>query len=197
MLAAPLRRGGSTIGTLAVAGRAIAEPPRSAISRPCRRWRTRRRSRSRTTGSTAELRALAVRHERERIAREIHDGLAQVLGYVNTKSQAVEGLLEAGRLDEARVQMAELSAAARSIYVDVREAILGLSEPRGRRGRTSRPRLRDYADRFAEASKLAVSVRIEPAVGATGDHAGGPRRGLRDRPRGADERAQARRRRAG
>ena len=40
--------------------------------------------------------------ERERIAREMHDGLAQVLGYVNTKSQAIEELLVAGRTDEAR-----------------------------------------------------------------------------------------------
>jgi two-component system nitrate/nitrite sensor histidine kinase NarX len=36
-----------------------------------------------------ELKALAVEGERERIAREMHDGLAQVLGYVNTKSRRV------------------------------------------------------------------------------------------------------------
>ena len=41
----------------------------------------------------ARLRELAVVAERERIAREMHDGLAQVLGYVNTKSQAIEELL--------------------------------------------------------------------------------------------------------
>ena len=105
----------------------------------------------------AELRQLAVQHERERIAREIHDGLAQLLGYVNTKSQAVEGLLAAGRLDEAMVQMAELSAAARSNYVDVREAIQGLSEPVGAEVDLG-AEVRHYADRFAEASKLVVSV---------------------------------------
>ena len=41
-----------------------------------------------------ELKALAVEGERERIACEMHDGLAQVLGYVNTKSQAVDTLLD-------------------------------------------------------------------------------------------------------
>ena len=43
-----------------------------------------------------ELQVLAVQGERERIAREMHDGLAQVLGYVNTKSQAVEEMLVDG-----------------------------------------------------------------------------------------------------
>jgi len=50
----------------------------------------------------SELQALAVQSERERIAREMHDGLAQVLGYVNTKSQAVEEMLVAGRVEDAR-----------------------------------------------------------------------------------------------
>ncbi len=39
------------------------------------------------------IQALAVETERTRISREMHDGLAQVLGYVNTKAQAVEEFL--------------------------------------------------------------------------------------------------------
>ena len=164
MLAAPLRRGGTTIGTLAVAGRmtpshdvgdletlsSLANSAAIAIE---------------NDRLAAELRALAIRHERERIAREIHDGLAQVLGYVNTKSQAVERLLEARRLDEAQGQMAELSAAARSIYVDVREAIAELTESTG--GDVGLDELvRDYTARFAEASKLAVVVDVAPGADA-------------------------------
>jgi signal transduction histidine kinase len=121
-----------------------------------------------------ELRVLAVQGERERIAREMHDGMAQVLGYVNTKSQAVEELLAAGRNAEAGKQMAELAAAARSLYVDVREAILSLSPPvlpeRGLAGA-----LEEYAARFAESSKIAVRfnsaaeasrLSLPPEVGA-------------------------------
>ncbi len=109
------------------------------------------------------LRDLAVRGERERIAREIHDGLAQVLGYVNTKAQAVEELLAAGQLDEGRRNLSELAAAARSVYVDARAAILGLAEPVGlERGVTAA--LEEYAPYFAEIAKVAVTVDASPAA---------------------------------
>ncbi|HEY8732469.1 MAG TPA: GAF domain-containing sensor histidine kinase [Candidatus Limnocylindria bacterium] len=112
-----------------------------------------------------ELRELAIKGERERIAREMHDGLAQVLGYVNTKAQAVEELLSVGSTQRARQQLAELSAAARSVYVDVRESILGLSSPivpeRGLVGA-----LEEYAARFSEASTLVTEVDASPEARA-------------------------------
>src|SRR5207344_3020411 len=111
----------------------------------------------------SRLRELAVVAERERIAREMHDGLAQVLGYVNTKSQAIEELLVAGRTDAAREQLAELAAAARSIYVDVREAILGLRSPVVP-GVGLVAAVEDYAARFADASKIAVMVDATEAA---------------------------------
>lgn len=109
----------------------------------------------------AELRAVAVQAERERIAREMHDGMAQVLGYVNTKSQAVEELLAAGRVTEASRQMRELAEAARSLYVDVREAILSLSPPLLPEQGLAWA-LEEYAAQFAESSKLAVRFRSTP-----------------------------------
>jgi signal transduction histidine kinase len=102
-----------------------------------------------------ELQALAVQGERARIAREMHDGLSQVLGYVNTKSQAVEEMLSAGRVADARTQLTQLSAAARSVYVDVREAILTLAPPTAAE-RGIAASLEEYAARYAESSKLAV-----------------------------------------
>jgi signal transduction histidine kinase len=108
-----------------------------------------------------ELKALAVEGERERIAREMHDGLAQVLAYVNTKSQAVETLLDDGRVDDARKQLDELAVAARSVYVDVREAILSLSTPvPPQQGLATA--LAEYAAQYAESSKLAVRFKVTP-----------------------------------
>lgn len=72
------------------------------------------------------LRDLAVAEERVRIAREMHDGLAQVLAYVNAKAQAVKGFLEKGDAAEARSQLDQLAVAAREVLADVREGILAL-----------------------------------------------------------------------
>jgi len=71
----------------------------------------------------------AVIEERERLARELHDGLAQVLGYVNTQTLAIKRLLATGRTVEARTQLAAMEDAARGVYADVRGAILGLRTP--------------------------------------------------------------------
>jgi signal transduction histidine kinase len=166
LVQAPLRRGDVTIGTLAVRRGEVrslrigdAETLSSLASQAAIAIENDRLQ--------TELRELAVRDERERIARELHDGLAQVLGYVNTKSQAVEELLAADRVPEARAQLAELAAAARSIYVDVREAILGLSSPVAPAGGLIAA-LRAYGRRFAEASKLAVRVDATAAAGQLG-----------------------------
>ncbi len=74
----------------------------------------------------SQVKNLAVAEERLRIAHEMHDGQAQILAYVNTKSQAVRELLRSGRLEEAGEQLDELAKAAREVYTDVREGILGL-----------------------------------------------------------------------
>jgi signal transduction histidine kinase len=109
----------------------------------------------------AEIKLLAVQGERERIAREMHDGLAQVLGYVNTKSQAVGQLLADGKVPEASRQLGELAAAARSVYADVREAILNLAPPASFDGGLAAA-LEEYAARWAESSKLAVRFQATP-----------------------------------
>jgi signal transduction histidine kinase len=72
------------------------------------------------------LQGAAVSEERLRIAHEMHDGLAQVLAYVNAKAQAVREFLRAGRIDEANRQLEQLAKAAREVYADLRESIMGL-----------------------------------------------------------------------
>ncbi|HWV24636.1 MAG TPA: GAF domain-containing sensor histidine kinase [Thermomicrobiales bacterium] len=73
-----------------------------------------------------QVRALAITEERERIAREMHDSLAQVLGYVNTKVQAAKVLVNSGQTEKALEQLDQMANASRSAYADVREGILSL-----------------------------------------------------------------------
>ena len=163
-LASPLQRGGETIGALAVASstdRSFSiddvETLSSLAIQAAIAIENDRLQRS--------LRELAVHAERERIAREMHDGLAQVLGYVNTKSQAVTELLAAGRPAEAQAQLDELAAAARSVYVDVREAILALRTPIPPSMGLA-DALDDLGRRFGEASKVVVVVAADDAARA-------------------------------
>jgi signal transduction histidine kinase len=98
--------------------------------------------------------------ERERLAREMHDTLAQVLGFVNTKSQAVRELLDTGRLDAAREQIDHLAALSLELSADVREVILGL------RGALSPsksllPTLGDYVQAYSKQSHIDVQMIVE------------------------------------
>jgi PAS domain S-box-containing protein len=68
--------------------------------------------------------ALAALEERGRLARELHDGLGQVLGYVNVQTQATRELLASGRIVEADAFMERMAAVAQDAQADVRESIL-------------------------------------------------------------------------
>ena len=161
-LSAPLRRGGETIGILAIGAAAArgfdadevetlaALANQAAIALEHDRLERR-------------LRELAVVEERERIARELHDGIAQVLGYVNTKSLAIDEYLAGGRVREARLQVTELGAAARAVYVDVREAILGLRSPI-EPGVGLGGAIEAHARRIAADSQFALELSIPPDV---------------------------------
>ena len=73
-----------------------------------------------------ETHELAAARERLRLAGETYDGLAQVLAYVNTKSQVVREHCRQGRLEEACTHLDQLAAAARRIYAEQRARLLDL-----------------------------------------------------------------------
>ncbi len=109
------------------------------------------------------VRELAVLEERERIAREMHDGLAQVLGYVNTKAFAVRRLLKDGDTATAQAMLAQLEEAAREVYADVREGVLAL---RGTApgDRSLLDNICDYLGKFERLSGVHVDCRADSKV---------------------------------
>jgi signal transduction histidine kinase len=107
-----------------------------------------------------QLNHLAVSEERLRIAHEMHDGLAQVLAYVNTKAQAVKEHLRAGRGDDATRHLDQLAGAAREVYSDVRESIIGLRSA-AVPGRELRGALSDYVNTWRHQTGIDCGLSVE------------------------------------
>lgn len=106
----------------------------------------------------SNVRQNAILEERERIARELHDGLAQVLGYVSTKVMAVRVNLQRGHINEADRQLTQLEQAAREVSLDVREGILGLKMS-SQVDTNLIEALREYIGHFNNLSDVDVELR--------------------------------------
>ncbi|MGB8645519.1 MAG: GAF domain-containing protein [Anaerolineae bacterium] len=109
----------------------------------------------------AQINQLAVYQERYRISREIHDGLAQTLGYLGLQAERLENLLVQGRVEAAGSELVEMRQTIRAAYVDVREAIDGLRLSVREPGEIA-PQLKDYVGEFARQSGLVVQFTAEP-----------------------------------
>ena len=125
-------------------------------------------------GALADMAAIAVRTarlheaeeqwtihaERDRIARELHDSLAQVLGVIHLQLRA----LETRAKDEASHTMADelsdLAETADEAYRDVREAILGLRET-VREDDGLEGSLREYLRKYSRQTGIVAGVTCE------------------------------------
>jgi signal transduction histidine kinase len=108
------------------------------------------------------LRYHAIVDERERIAREIHDGVAQLMGYVNTKSSAIHYLLRDQKHSEALEQLEQLAHSSQDALQELRISILGLrvSDPHEDGFFNS---LESFTDQFSELTEISVDVRLSPS----------------------------------
>ncbi len=106
---------------------------------------------------------MAVLEERERIAREMHDGFGQVLGYVNIKSQAARQLLASAQYAQAEDNLKELETVARNTYADIRDTILELrtTDPL-KKGFT--PVLKEYIARFNKICTIRTELEVNASL---------------------------------
>jgi signal transduction histidine kinase len=103
----------------------------------------------------------AVAEERARVAREIHDGLAQYLFTISTQAS----MLEAGSAPEGTVE--RLKQAAAAAQQEARFAILALSSASGTAPFDAA--LRRYVEFLTADGELEVELEIDPALSLAPD----------------------------
>jgi len=125
LLVLPLRTDGETVGSLLL-----------WAGRPDAFGRRHRQLLSVVAGQAAmlvqnrrlslEVEQQAALAERARLAREIHDGLAQTLSYLKLRTTQLLRHYDAGQSQDARPELETLQRLLGEAYVDAREAIDGL-----------------------------------------------------------------------
>ena len=108
-------------------------------------------------------RALATLQERDRVARELHDSLGQVLGYAKMQAQAARDRVARGEWRQADEHLAQLAAVAQDAHADVREYILG-ARAGGAPGAEFLSSLEDYLRRFRANYGIAATLETSPEL---------------------------------
>jgi len=116
---------------------------------------------------------VATLRERERLARELHDGIGQTLGYVGLQAQAALKWVRGGNVEKAESLLLRLTDVAQEAHADVRESILNLKAD-SLHGWSFIPTLRRYLEKYQAnygiRTELALSDQVaedtfEPATG--------------------------------
>ena len=109
-----------------------------------------------------QQRKLAIAGEHERMGRDLHDGLGQVMGYLNMETQAVQTLLEQGQTDAARTGLQHVAGVAQNAQARIRNFILGLRSPE-----TSTQNL--FATLEASLHEMEASLGIQAVLSVPAD----------------------------
>jgi signal transduction histidine kinase len=116
---------------------------------------------------------VATLRERERLARELHDGIGQTLGYVGLQAQAALQWVRRGKLEKAETTLERLADVAHEAHADLRESILGLKAD-APHGWSFVPTLRTYLEKYQANYGIRTQLEVpdgfaedtfEPAAG--------------------------------
>ncbi|MCS6906894.1 MAG: sensor histidine kinase [Anaerolineales bacterium] len=108
----------------------------------------------------AEVEIKAILQERIRLAREIHDGLAQTLGFLKLKISQLRSYLDQGEFERANQTVQLLYQAVQDAYIEARHAIDQL-----RASVYDAPLaelLQEALDEFRESSGIPCELVVEP-----------------------------------
>jgi len=105
----------------------------------------------------AEIEYKTMIQERTRLAREIHDSLAQTLGFLKLQTAQIRNNLDRGDIDAARSGIDRSYKTLSETYKDARQSIDGLRVSAAAEG--GMDWLEDVADNFLDVSGIKVDVK--------------------------------------
>lgn len=107
-----------------------------------------------------QQRAVAMLEERERLARDLHDGIGQVLGFINVQGQSAIHAAQAGDAQSATRLLARVVEVSQEAHDDVRGYILSLKrEPATRPRQDFSTQLEKYCQHLADHFGFQVHLR--------------------------------------
>jgi nitrate/nitrite-specific signal transduction histidine kinase len=107
-----------------------------------------------------QLRHIAALEEQSRLAREMHDNLAQTLGYLKVKASIIDDLLSRGQINQAHDGLQEFKKVTNVVYTDVREGIFNLRTAASPRVKLL-PALQDYLIEYQTHYDMEIHMVIE------------------------------------
>jgi signal transduction histidine kinase len=110
-----------------------------------------------------QSRDTAVMAERNRMARDIHDTLAQGFTGVIVQLEAAKGAIAMGQLDDTGTRIHRASELARASLQEARRSVLAL-RPRGLRNGTLCGAIEDLLRRMTEGTRLKATFEVAGAV---------------------------------
>lgn len=135
-----------------------------ALARQCaqaldraRLYEVEREARAEAEAAQQHLALLAETRERNRLAQELHDNVAQALGYLNLKLAVTNALLSEGQIEEAKASLDELKNIVGETYTDVREEIFSL-RAKVFSGLGFLELLDKYTDKYRRFYKLNIEI---------------------------------------
>ncbi len=95
--------------------------------------------------------------ERERLAAELHDNLAQTLSFLNLKTDHVTNLLHHSQYDDTLAELRAMQSAIQLAYGQVRAALVGLREPLSAPGDITQ-KIQSIITDFSDTTQLLVQL---------------------------------------
>jgi signal transduction histidine kinase len=110
-----------------------------------------------------QQRVMAIQNERERVARELHDSLGQVLSYTSFQVESAAKLSRDGQGKDAAEQLDRLGSVVREAHADLREVILNLHSTASLQEPFFSV-VKQYLDAFTISYDIQTQLSVDPGL---------------------------------